>query len=361
MGRVLALLVALSAALRAQGPANVLVVVNDRVPVSKSIGEYYARKRGVPLENVCHIAAPGEQDIPRQSYLRDVAAPIATCLRSRNLVEQVLYIVTTLGVPLRVIGTGDMGGDQAAVDSELTLLYSEIHGAPVHANAGNIPNPFYSQKSSPFAHPKFPIYLVTRLAAYDFEDVRKMIDRAQHPMNRGKVVVDLRNSGDPLGDEWLKNTAIFLPKDRVVLDETAKVVTNQSDVIGYASWGSNDKNRKTRTVKMQWLPGAIMTEFVSTNARTFTRPPANWNISDWGTPQLHFFGSPQTMVADYIEEGVTGTSGHVNEPYLGLNPRPDILFPAYLKGRNLAESYYLSIPGLSWQNVVLGDPLCKLE
>jgi len=46
---------------------------------------------------------------------------------------------------------------------------------------------------------------------------------------------------------------------------------------------------------------------------------------------------------------------------LGLNPRPDILFPAYLKGRNLAESYYLSIPGLSWQNVVLGDPLCKLE
>ena len=90
MGRVLVLLVALSAALRAQGPANVLVVVNDRVPVSKSIGEYYARKRGVPLENVCHIAAPMEQDIPRQSYLRDIAAPIATCLRSRNLVEQVL-------------------------------------------------------------------------------------------------------------------------------------------------------------------------------------------------------------------------------------------------------------------------------
>jgi len=39
---------------------------------------------------------------------------------------------------------------------------------------------------------------------------------------------------------------------------------------------------------------------------------------------------------------------------------PDILFPAYYKGRNLADSYYLSIPSLSWQNIVVGDPLCSL-
>ena len=29
-------------------------------------------------------------------------------------------------------------------------------------------------------------------------------------------------------------------------------------------------------------------------------------------------------------------------------------------GRNLAESYYLAILGLSWQNIVVGDPLCSL-
>ena len=40
--------------------------------------------------------------------------------------------------------------------------------------------------------------------------------------------------------------------------------------------------------------------------------------------------------------------------------RPDFLLPAYFKGRNLAESYYLSIHSLSWQNVVLGDPLCAI-
>ena len=34
--------------------------------------------------------------------------------------------------------------------------------------------------------------------------------------------------------------------------------------------------------------------------------------------------------------------------------------PAYYQGRNLAESYYLAIRGLSWQNIVVGDPLCAI-
>jgi uncharacterized protein (TIGR03790 family) len=103
-----------------------------------------------------------------------------------------------------------------------------------------------------------------------------------------------------------------------------------------------------------------MTEYVSTNGRTFTRPPEDWNLSDWNSPKLWFFGSPQSLTADYLLEGVTGASGHVYEPYLTMTPRPDLLLPAYYQGRNLAESYYLSIPRLSWQNIVVGDPLCSI-
>ena len=66
------------------------------------------------------------------------------------------------------------------------------------------------------------------------------------------------------------------------------------------------------------------------------------------------------MTADYILEGATGASGHVDEPYLNMTPRPELLLPAYYSGRNLAESYYLAIPRLSWQNIVVGDPLCSL-
>ena len=88
--------------------------------------------------------------------------------------------------------------------------------------------------------------------------------------------------------------------------------------------------------------------------------PDNWTIHDWKDPKLFFAGSPQTMTADYILEGVTGASGHVDEPFLIMCPRPDFLLPAYYRGRNLAESYYLAICSPSWQNIVIGDPLCSL-
>ncbi|MGH9659118.1 MAG: TIGR03790 family protein, partial [Bryobacteraceae bacterium] len=150
------------------------------------------------------------------------------------------------------------------------------------------------------------------------------------------------------------------PKDRLVLDDSAAVLYDQREVIAYAAWGSNDRHRTRRFVGFQWLPGAIATEFVSTNARTFARPPDAWTLGTWKDSKTWFAGAPQTLTADYILEGSTGASGHVYEPHLGTTPRPDYLIPAYLSGRNLAESYYVSLPALSWQNVVVGDPLCRL-
>lgn len=315
------------------------------------------------MSNLCRLRSGTEETIPRAQFDRDIAAPIAGFLRHRKLSEQILYLVTTSGVPLRISRGGSGGGltvDSASVDSELTLLYRDMHTLRPHPIAGSIPNPFFGKRDAKFSHPEFPIYLVTRLTAYDFEGVKGLIDRSLEAANKGKFVIDLARAGDPLGDEWLQSAAKQLPKDRVVLEESAHVLYRQADVIGYASWGSNDPNRHERFLHFQWLPGAIMTEYVSSNARTFARPPGDWNLSNWNSPQLWFAGSPQSMTGDYIQEGVTGASGHTDEPYLIMNPRPDFLLPAYYQGRNLAESYYLSIPALSWQNVVAGDPLCSI-
>jgi uncharacterized protein (TIGR03790 family) len=351
------------ARLDAQSPDNVLIVINDNSALSREIGEYYARRRKVPGKNICRIRTTQQESIARGDYDREIAAPIAEFLGANQLVESILYVVTTAGVPLRVSRTsGDgMTTDGAAVDSELTLLYTDIHSGRPHALPGSLPSPFFGKRDAKFTHPQFPMYLVTRLAAYDFDGVKGMIDRALEAKNRGKFVVDLKASGgDETGDDWLRHAAALLPAERTIVDQTMKVLYNQTDVIGYASWGSNDPNRDKRFVGFHWLPGAIMTEFVSTNARTFARPPDNWNITGWVSPNLWFAGSPQSMTADYILEGVTGASGHTNEPYLALTPRPDFLLPAYYHGRNLAESYYLAIRGLSWQNIVVGDPLCSL-
>ena len=187
-----------------------------------------------------------------------------------------------------------------------------------------------------------------------------MIDRALVARNRGKFVVDLSSSDDKEGNSWLRTAAILLPSDRVLMDESPKVVTLQKDVIGYASWGSNDPHRKIRDIGFQGLPCAIATEFVSINARTFKRPPDRWQYTTW-EDRLNFFGgSPQGLSGDLVHQGVTGVSGNTYEPFLAGCVRPDYLFPAYFQGRNLADSYYIAMPSLSWQGVVLGDPLCSL-
>lgn len=347
----------------AQKPENVLVVMNGKSPESKQIAEYYMKKRAVPASNLCTVSTAPVEEIDRRVYDTEVSAAVRACLTSRKLTEKILYIVTTLGVPLKISGSGGLQGDCASVDSELTLLYSTIKGTK-YPLEGGLNNPFYRQRETPFQHSAFPIYLVTRLAAYDVNKTKAMIDRALVARNKGKFVIDLNGADDGPGNDWLRNAVIFLPQDRVVMDATPKVLTNERDVIGYASWGSNDKNRKKRFLGFQWLPGAIMTEYVSSNGRTFRRPPAEWELgASWAITDRPkwFAGSPQSLSADYIDEGATGASGHVYEPYLVNSPRPDLLLPAYFSGRTLAESYYLSIPSLSWQNIVIGDPLCRLQ
>jgi uncharacterized protein (TIGR03790 family) len=346
----------------AQTPADrVLLVVNDNSSLSRSIADYYARRRSIPAKNIVHLKTLTAEEISRPEFDRQIARPLADYLQKSGLEETVYYIVTTAGVPLKIPGTPELTGNAASVDSELTLLYSDIHSGKPHAVDGVIPNPFFGRRDRPFSHPEFPIYLVTRLAAYDFDGVKGIIDRALAATNRGKFVLDLSDADDAPGNDWLRDAAIQLPKDRVVIEETAQPLWDQTDVIAYASWGSNDAHHDRRFPGFRWLPGGIVTEYVSTDGRTFDKPPDKWKPSrDWKLPWASFAHSPQSLVADYLLEGATGGSGHVYEPYLIMTPRPDLLLPAYYSGRNLAESFYIAIRSLSWQNIVVGDPLCSL-
>lgn len=344
----------------AQTPDQVLVVVNRQSLASREIGQYYLKKRAIPLANLCTISTAPVETIERKVYDKDIEAPIAAFLKKYRLQEKILYIVTTAGVPLRITGDGaEMHNTESAVDSELTLLYQRMRGVVIPL-PGPVPNPFFRQRDAPFRHPQVPMYLVTRLAAYSMDEMKGLVDKALVARNTGKFVIDLRANEDTPGNQWLRTTALLLPKDRVVLEETAAVAMNQKGVIGYASWGSNDPDRKQRLLNFSWLPGAIATEFVSTDGRTFEKPPEKWQLGTWNERAGWYAGSPQTLTADYIHEGATGASGQVNEPYLGFCPRPEFILPAYYSGRTLAESFYMGIPGLSWMNIVIGDPLMRL-
>jgi len=340
---------------------NVLLVVNRKDALSRQVADYYRPRRSVPAANVCYLESSTDEEIDWTTYQKDIEQPVGNCLTKAGLREKVLYIALTAGIPLKIQGTGGTleVAEQGSVDSELTLLYQKLKGSKL-LRKGALTNPFFGKRDAPFRHPQFPIYLVTRLAAYDWTDVKGMIDRALEARNRGQFVIDLQSADDDSGNDWLRNAAILLPSARVTLEETTRVLYDRKDVIGYASWGSNDHRRTRRWLGFQWLPGAIATEFVSTNMRTLKRPPDTWAYTTWQDHEHLWADSPQGLSADLIHEGATGASGNVYEPYLAGCARPDYVLPAYFEGRNLAESFYLGILFLSWQGVVLGDPLCSL-
>ena len=340
---------------------NVLLVANRKSPLSLQTAGYYRPLRSVPAANVCYIESGTDEEIDWTTYQKTIEAPVGICLANAGLREKVLYIVLTAGIPLRIAGAGSTieNSETSSVDSELTLLYQKLKGLKFERK-GTVHNPFFGKADAPFRHPNYPIYLVTRLAAYDWTDVKGMIDRSLAARNRGRIVIDLKSASDESGNDWLRDAAILLPNNRVNLDETERVLYGQTDVIAYASWGSNDRGRKRRWLGFRWLPGAIATEFVSTNMRTLKQPPDNWTYTTWKDHEHLWADSPQGLTADLIHEGATGASGNVAEPFLIGCARPDYVLPAYFSGRNLAESFYLGIAFLSWQNVVLGDPLCSL-
>jgi uncharacterized protein (TIGR03790 family) len=339
-------------------PGELLVVGNSRSAVSKSVAEYYARARQIPARQVLLLPMREEEEISREEYSREIERPVGEFLKRRGWVERILGIVTTAGVPLKIRGGGGMGSEGAAVDSELAALYGVLKGQK-RALSGAMKNPYFGE-SGAFRHPEHAMYLVARLGGYTFADIRAMIDRSKGARNRGVVVLDLKSYELDDGNAWLKDAARRVPRGRALVDESTAVVRGVKDVIGYASWGSNDPSRKERDMGFGYLPGAVVTEYVSTDGRTLKEPPAGWRLGSWKDRATHWAGSPQSLAADFIRQGATAATGHVYEPYLAFTPRPQILFENYLKGRSLGESYYASIPALSWMNVLLGDPLCRL-
>lgn len=352
----------------AQGPQNVLLVVNQRSSSSRTVADYYAQRRHIPESNVCSIRATEDEEIDRGTFDKSVRLPILNCLQNGKIQDRVLYIVLTKGVPLK-IQSNDGQNDQASVDSELTLLYQDMLGVP-RVLAGRLANPYFAGDAGGtpvrFSHRRFPIFLVTRLDGYDVDDACALVDRAQSPAQQGRFILDLPWDDNGQGNNWLRMAADRLkaagvPASRITLETTPVFLTGQNQVLGYASWGSNDHSDHSRLLGNTWVNGALMAEYVSTDARTFKRPPKDWKIGQWSDPPATLYdGSPQSLIADYIHEGVTGVAGNVYEPYLDACVRPQILFPAYVKGLNLAESYYAAIPFLSWQTIVIGDPLTAL-
>jgi uncharacterized protein (TIGR03790 family) len=314
------------------------------------------------------LQAPTSDEVTREQFSRTIETPLIAWFGRQAAHDRIACLVLTKGVPLRIAGTTGRNGTTASVDSELALLYRRMTGKPVPPQ-GFVVNPYFTGDQPisawrPFSHENVDIFLVTRLDGYTADDAIALIDRAQAPAASGRVVLDMKAALDDKGNQWLQAAADRLRLmglgDRVVLDTTSAVVRDQQDVLGYYSWGSNDPAITDRDLHNRFAPGAIAGQFVSTDGRTFQEPPAGWTFGRWPEKDTHHAGSPQSLAGDLIRQGVTGVSAQVAEPFFDATIRPEILFPAYLSGFTLAEAYYLAMPFLSWQTVVVGDPLATV-
>src|SRR5688572_22490254 len=353
------------AALHAQSAENVAVVINDNSADSRNVGEHYARTRNLPAPNVLRIQTSTDEVIQRGEYVLNIERSLSQALRRSGLQDRLLYLVLTKGVPLRIAGSPGVGGTTSSVDSELTLLYRRMVGTPVPVD-GRVDNPYFLgtrtvKEAKAFSHRDHDIYLVTRIDAFTANQAMAMIDRAQMPSKEGRIVLDQLGAGGT-GDQWMSQAAARLTElghgPRVLLESTAQPARNEKAVLGYYSLGASDPQNQVRNVEMAFVPGSIAASLASFDARTFKQPPPNWRPTASADRSVWFEGSADALIGDLIASGISGVSGQVSEAYAFGAVRPEILFPAYLAGFNLAEAFYLATPTLSWQTIVIGDPLC---
>lgn len=240
--------------------SDVLIVRNNNSAISMEIADYFKVKRNIPDINVCNITTSTSQTITRTTFEDEIRTPIENYIISNGLLGTINYIVTTKGVPLRIseVDTSDDDinwpntYDRASVDSELTIILGSYSGyigeeGPMMPlpppSLMYIQNPYYNSYDE-FSQSDYGIFLVTRLTGYNITQIKTYIDRVPEAVGKkGTFVFDEEPNRGTMGNDWMQNAnATLTAKGFNVIhnDQTNTFLTNNENVSGYTSWGSND-------------------------------------------------------------------------------------------------------------------------
>jgi uncharacterized protein (TIGR03790 family) len=366
---------------------RVLVIRNADSPASVEISADYMKRRKVKtvLSIRCQDSATGadKETIKYSDFEEAIEKPLRKFLAAHPGID---FIVTTKGVPIRITGSPGLGvaNHQPSLDSFISALdYDKPAGTGkvVLSDSGFTGTAYanrYWDAHERFSHAKFGGFLVTRLDAYSVEQAKALTTyslAAEKTPPDGAILLDSCPSfgyGDPAkqpvqaiikpasGTEPARsiNELAFIEYNadmvcaagklaarglKVDLDKTDTFVGGKGDLMGYCSWGSNDSHFDAKAYSMlRFAPGGICETAVSTSARTFLPTTGG-----------------QSLIADLIAARATGAKGYCDEPLLQAVASPTILFDRYSSGWTLAESYYAASRFVGWEDIVIGDPLCR--
>ena len=236
----------------------------------------------------------------------------------------------------------------ASVDSELTMVL-----AGPYQLYGWLPNPFLRMydKLPNIRQIREETVMVGRIDGPNPTSAKRLITDAIATENTGLsgiFYIDARglnqdgnHNAYALYDKHLINLYNIIKNNstmEVVLDVNEELFPQGAcpNAALYCGWYSLANYRDA----FKWRTGAVGFHIASAEARTLRKPESN------------------VWCKRMIEEGVSATLGPVAEPYLSSFPLPDLFFPLLMTGKLcLLEVYFLTIPHLSWRQVIIGDPL----
>jgi uncharacterized protein (TIGR03790 family) len=365
----------LPAALHASERADrVIILANSSVPDSVAVARHYARVRGVPLANLIALPMPTSETITWKQFVPSIWEPLEAELVKRGWIDairmdlvdaigrhkyavsghRIAALVTCWGVPLRIENDPSLYTEfkpytdhpefrtnQGAVDSELSLLASPEY--PI--NAG-LPNPLF-HNPEPTDGQRQLVVEVSRLDGPTPADAMALVDKAVQAERDGllgRAYVDLAGPAEK-GNQWLDATAqqimalgfdVSVGRGPSTVPETARF---DAPVL-YFGWYAADINGPFLLPGFRFPPGAIAVHMHSFSAHTLRSKTEGW-------------------CGPLISRGATATLGNVYEPYLEFMHRPDYFFEALSHGADLVDAAYYALPTLSWQSIVIGDPLYR--
>ncbi|MGJ8677772.1 MAG: TIGR03790 family protein [Akkermansiaceae bacterium] len=355
-------------------PEHVVIIYNTSEPLSKDLAYYYAQERDIPEDQIVGLKLPLKGEITRQEYQQKIQNPLRQIFTKRQWwtlttdstgaksprSSRISTLVCMYGVPFKIKRlvppapkppTGEKAQkapqppNEACVDSELCLL--GFHELPINGPLRNL----YYEKDKPISEaPIPPIMLVGRIDGPSYPICKQMIDDAIATEKRGlwgMCYLDfaLRGQNYKEADEWLGHVAKLNHQAGIptVTDRNKQTYTTNfpmDDAAIYYGWYTQNRNGPLLNPEFKFRQGAIAAHLHSFSARSIRNPNKEW-------------------CGAILSHGAAATMGTVYEPYLTLFTNFDIFHDRLLKGYSFIEAAYMATPALSWQNIMLGDPLYR--
>jgi uncharacterized protein (TIGR03790 family) len=350
-------------------PADqVAILYNSADPDSKILAESYAKARAIPAANIIALPLSQAEEISRDEFTTSLLTPLCATFDKQQwwtmgkaddgtvlaTSSRIKVLVTMRGVPLKIArkaGTPSApnqapkgpfdGANEASVDAELALL--SVRNLPIDGPARN---PFFENKTGIMQANMPYLLLVGRIDGPDLATCQRMIQDAVETEKTGlwgRAYYDL-SEFHPDGDKWIRAASLTaldygIPTEVHPWKETYPLNYPMRDAALYFGW-------------YEWTAcgpftrgGSLRKGSVAVHLHSFSASTVRSSSANWCGPLL--------------ARGAAATIGNVYEPYLHLTHHLDAFQKALLTGSSLVEAAYSSIPALSWQAIVLGDPLYR--